>query len=215
MDKVKLELIRIARDLCFTEYTDRRAQVHNKWLVESEHLWRTQRLRLAYPDMPEYPSEADIMNRAERLFEYVNRDTDVTASSVDNQVETDSQTQVIEAQVITTQAPDPEPVNTECQVENTVSQPQDVIELNPQTIQSSGGSGNANVEVTPRTSLERRLEAEAKLMELIKEQAKLQNDLGSVTQAKTSTARLIPGVLNKLNEFKNQLGPASPPKGGS
>lgn len=66
-----LELLRMARELVINEYIDRRAQDHNKWLIESDHLWRTQRLRLAYPDFPPYPNEHDIIERAKRLSEFV------------------------------------------------------------------------------------------------------------------------------------------------
>lgn len=68
---INLEILRMARELVINEYTDRRAEVHNKWLVEAEHLWRSQRLRVAYPTIPPYPTEYDIVERAERLMKFL------------------------------------------------------------------------------------------------------------------------------------------------
>ena len=72
VDPVNLELLRMAREIVMNEYTDRRAQDHNKWLVESDYLWRTQRLRLAYPSFPPHPNELDIIERAKVLGAFVN-----------------------------------------------------------------------------------------------------------------------------------------------
>jgi hypothetical protein len=73
-DSVNFEILKITRELVINEYTDRRAEQHNKWLVESEHLWRTQRLRLAYPTIPPYPTEEDIIRRAKLLIEFVQKE---------------------------------------------------------------------------------------------------------------------------------------------
>lgn len=61
----------MAKELIVNEYVDRRAELHNQWLVESDHLWRTQRLRLAYPPIPPYPTELDVVNRAQRLMMFL------------------------------------------------------------------------------------------------------------------------------------------------
>lgn len=203
MDHIKLELVKIARDLCFNEYTDRRAQLHNKWLVESEHLWRSQRLRLAYPDMPVYPSEADIMTRAEKLYKYINQ----------NPLEPAISESEPEVEPVAVSEPVPEPVP-ELPTETEVSHAE-VSEEPPQEpvnnvieLKSAEGPGINQVPVQPekpKTSEEKRQDAEAKLLELIKEQSKLQTGLGARTE--TSTARLIPGILNRLTTIKNNLGP--------
>lgn len=70
-EDINLELIRIARELVLNEYTDNRAKTHNKWLVESDFLWRTQRLRLVYPDIPPHPTEEDIIRKAKTLMTFV------------------------------------------------------------------------------------------------------------------------------------------------
>jgi hypothetical protein len=73
IDPFTFEILKIAKELVINEYTDRRAEQHNKWLVESEHLWRTQRLRLAYPTIPPYPTEEDIIARATLMLEFVKK----------------------------------------------------------------------------------------------------------------------------------------------
>lgn len=70
-DPVMLELLKMSRELLINEYIDKRAQDHNKWLVESEHLWKTQRIRLAYPEFPPYPNDVDILNRAHKLLVFI------------------------------------------------------------------------------------------------------------------------------------------------
>lgn len=67
-----LEILKIAKELVINEHIDRRAEIHNRWLVESEYLWKTRKLRLAYPSIPPYPTEIDIVLRAKTLMEFLN-----------------------------------------------------------------------------------------------------------------------------------------------
>ena len=67
-----LEILRMAKDIVINEHTDRRAQLHNKWLVDSDRLWKTKKLKLAYPTIPPYPTEGDIVLRAQSLFAFLN-----------------------------------------------------------------------------------------------------------------------------------------------
>jgi hypothetical protein len=79
-DSVNLEILRMAKELVLNDYTDRRAEMHNKWLVESEHLWRTQKLRLAYPTIPCPPSEVDILEVARKLMTFLTNREDPLAN---------------------------------------------------------------------------------------------------------------------------------------
>jgi len=72
-DSKSLEILRMARELVINEHTDRRAEMHNQWLVESNELWRTRRMRLAYPPIPPYPNENDIIARAQKLLEFLSQ----------------------------------------------------------------------------------------------------------------------------------------------
>lgn len=67
-----LEVLKLTKEIVINEHIDRRAEIHNRWLVESEHLWKTRKLRLAYPSIPPYPTEVDIVLRAKVLLEFLN-----------------------------------------------------------------------------------------------------------------------------------------------
>ena len=71
IDPTKLEILKMARELTINEYIDRRAQEHNEWLDKSSELWKTQRLALAYPVIPPYPTEKEIVIRAKHLMEFL------------------------------------------------------------------------------------------------------------------------------------------------
>ncbi len=70
-EKMLLEILRMARELVINEYTDRRAQDHNTWVFQSQNLWATQRTVLKYPDIPPYPTERDIIERAQMLLKFL------------------------------------------------------------------------------------------------------------------------------------------------
>lgn len=70
-EQMLLEILRMARELVINEHTDRRAQLHNNWLYESEQLWKTRRMKLKYPDIPPYPTEQDVLERAQTLLKFL------------------------------------------------------------------------------------------------------------------------------------------------
>lgn len=70
-EDIKLEVLRIAKDLVVGHYTDARAELHNRWVEESDRLWKSKRLRLAYPPIPPFPTEADILTKAQALMEFL------------------------------------------------------------------------------------------------------------------------------------------------
>lgn len=72
----KMELLKMARELCINEYIDKRAQDHNKWLADAEVTWKTQGVNLPYPKFPAYPTEADILTRATVLNTFLSQDSD-------------------------------------------------------------------------------------------------------------------------------------------
>jgi hypothetical protein len=71
IDATRLEILKMARELTVNEYIDRRAQEHNEWLDKSTELWKTQRLTLAYPVIPPYPTEKEIIARAKILMDFL------------------------------------------------------------------------------------------------------------------------------------------------
>lgn len=82
-----LEILKMARDLVINEYTDRRAEMHNKWLIESDHLWQTQKLRLSYPSIPPYPTEHEILARAQVLLDFIKTNQTLAAAQETKLVE--------------------------------------------------------------------------------------------------------------------------------
>jgi len=82
LDPRALEILRMARELVINEHTDRRAEMHNQWLTESNELWRTRRIRLAYPPIPPYPTENDIIARARVLLDFVEKSPAVADTTV-------------------------------------------------------------------------------------------------------------------------------------
>lgn len=71
IDASLLEVLKMAREISMEEYVDKKAQLHNKWLTDAELLWRTNRIRLAYPQFPPYPSEEYILEKAKYLLGFI------------------------------------------------------------------------------------------------------------------------------------------------
>ncbi len=80
--KHKLELIKIARELLNEEYINRRAQDHNRWLAESDKVWRTSRTKLPYPPFASYPTDDEIVAKATNLYKFVNSPPANTATNI-------------------------------------------------------------------------------------------------------------------------------------
>lgn len=68
-----LEILKMARDIVHNEYIDTKAQLHNKWLVDADLLWRSTRTRLAYPTFPSFPTEDVVVARAKVLLEFLSK----------------------------------------------------------------------------------------------------------------------------------------------
>ncbi len=71
IDPSLLEVLKIAKELTINHHADKRAELHNKWLVESDTMWKARRLRVAYPPIPPYPSEEDILIKAKSMLEFL------------------------------------------------------------------------------------------------------------------------------------------------
>jgi hypothetical protein len=68
---INLEILKMAKDIVINAYVDHRAQLHNDWLAKSDELWQKSKQRLRYPDIPPYPSETDIVERAKIISEFM------------------------------------------------------------------------------------------------------------------------------------------------
>lgn len=67
-----LELLRLAKELAYSDYNNRKAELHNQWIKESDLAWKLHRAKVAYPNIPDFPSESEIINRALKLIEFLN-----------------------------------------------------------------------------------------------------------------------------------------------
>lgn len=74
-DKIptNLELLHLAKELAYSDYNNRRANIHNKWLVDNETFKRTRGISVPYPPIPPYPTEEQIIHRAQKLIEFLNQ----------------------------------------------------------------------------------------------------------------------------------------------
>lgn len=84
IDPVRLEILKMVKDLVISEHQDRRAQDHNRWLAESDQAWRNQRVRLPYPTIPPYPTEKEIIDRAQEVLEFLSTRNPITVDSISN-----------------------------------------------------------------------------------------------------------------------------------
>jgi len=71
-NKHRLELIKMSRELLNEEYINRRAQDHNRWLAESDVMWKAKRVKLPYPPFAAYPTDEEIVAKATVLYNFVN-----------------------------------------------------------------------------------------------------------------------------------------------
>ena len=81
-----MEILRMARELVINEHTDKRAQMHNEWVAQSDYLWKTKKQKLAYPPIPPYPTEAEILLRAKTLIGFLKHDEEVADAQVKNEI---------------------------------------------------------------------------------------------------------------------------------
>jgi hypothetical protein len=68
-----LELLNLAKELAYADYNNRRANMHNQWLVDNETMKRTRGISVPYPPIPQYPSEEEIIDRAKKLIDFLNQ----------------------------------------------------------------------------------------------------------------------------------------------
>lgn len=67
----RLQLLKMAQEMLFHEYIDKKAQLHNQWSAESDVAWRTRGVRLPYPTFPPYPTQGEIVAKALELDRFL------------------------------------------------------------------------------------------------------------------------------------------------
>ncbi len=68
---IRLEVLKLAREILLEEFTEKKIASHTKWLSDSEKLWHNHRQVLPYPVNPIYPNEEVIIDRAKSLLNFI------------------------------------------------------------------------------------------------------------------------------------------------
>lgn len=69
--KHRMEILRMARQMLNEQYINRRAEDHNRWLAEADQAWRNKGIRLPYPPFAPYPTEEQVLAKAQELLKFV------------------------------------------------------------------------------------------------------------------------------------------------
>lgn len=219
-----LEVLRIAKELVLNEYNTRRAEEHNKWLVESDFLWKTQQLRLAYPALPPYPTEKDILERAHLLLNFIQskKESDIK-SSMTSQPEIKEEVK----DVTVTLTPSESSSITESISDNVESKDinMTVNASNVTTISDSANnvSSSETIESNKEESLQKKelleksssmynstlvsssvIDADKKLRELSTEYFKLKKEVDEIS-SNTSASKLIPSIMKKIDDIRSSM----------
>lgn len=178
-----LEILKMAREIVHNEYIDAKAQLHNKWLVEADLLWRTTRSRLVYPSFPPYPTEDVIVARAKVLLGFLSTQEapieppkEQEPPAVEDQP---AEPPTVEEQIVETQPlQEQKPLSSIPEVENK-SQPsytEGIKELRGEELEKAV---DKNLEEYSRAIIARRSEEET-----------------------ASSTRLLPSLLKRIDEMK-------------
>lgn len=109
----RLQLLKMAQEILFHEYIDKKAQMHNKWSAEADVAWRTRGVRLPYPTFPPYPDNSMIIEKAMEMEKFLNKDVLNTSapSTTETPQVTEPQQNKVEQPVV--ERPKAEEVKTE------------------------------------------------------------------------------------------------------
>jgi hypothetical protein len=102
MTKERLELLRMAKEMLFNEYIDRKAQLHNTWLTEADVAWKTRRVRIPYPAFPPYPDNEIIIAKAIQLERFLSSQEKEETPVENKQPEVQVQVETVEPKIIET-----------------------------------------------------------------------------------------------------------------
>lgn len=61
----------MARQMLNEQYINQRAEDHNRWLAEADVAWRTRGVKLPYPPFAPYPTEEQVLAKAQELLKFV------------------------------------------------------------------------------------------------------------------------------------------------
>lgn len=71
--EIRLELLKMAKDMLVEEYYGKKEQVTQDWQVKVDNAQRTGGVSPEHPSMPAYPTEADVVAKASLLNGFVSQ----------------------------------------------------------------------------------------------------------------------------------------------
>ena len=71
--EIRLELLKMAKDMLTEDYYSKRDQVTNDWQVKVENARHAGQIPPDHPGYPAYPTEAEIINKAATLNGFVSQ----------------------------------------------------------------------------------------------------------------------------------------------
>ncbi len=71
--EIRLELLKMAKDMLTEEYYGKREQVSNDWQVKVENARHAGQIPPDHPGFPLFPTEADIIQKAQILNGFVSQ----------------------------------------------------------------------------------------------------------------------------------------------
>ena len=79
--EIRLELLKMAKDMLSDDYYGKREQISNDWSMQCETAKIKGETPPAHPGFPQYPSETDIIAKAQSLNGFVSNITVETKAS--------------------------------------------------------------------------------------------------------------------------------------
>ena len=79
--EIRLELLKMAKDMLAEDHFGRREQISSDWTVKVENARHAGQTPPDHPGFPTYPTESDIINTAQVLNGFVSQIQDVKTST--------------------------------------------------------------------------------------------------------------------------------------
>ena len=73
--EIRLELLKMARDMLYDEYNGQRDRISNNWNMQCESAKSKGETPPEHPGLPPIPSETDIISKAQTLNGFVSNNT--------------------------------------------------------------------------------------------------------------------------------------------
>ena len=71
--EIRLELLKMAKDMLEQEYHGKRERLANEWHVQVENARHAGQAAPVYPELPTFPSESEIIKKATELNGFVSQ----------------------------------------------------------------------------------------------------------------------------------------------